>query len=196
MARAGSPRSWGNGTWLAANLKQPVLLCAGGVSAWIRLVVAQPRGSSPAETAGMLDELLDLVRASMDAPGRGWISARSGEPAGTIDDAMFANTSFLLCWDHTEWRRRTGLKMPDISTWYSTTFASRVVCLRAMGGKYAPPILSIKPQSALQIRAAEDILRDMRHNCTADQPTLGSVGPMAGFMESLFGPRSHSMSNG
>lgn len=117
----------GNGTWIADN---PETTAAFVQAAQRGYAFAAENPDEAAEilitqTAGMLSNP-DLVRASMAALVEGGYLRGPDEPAGLIDDAMFANiTGFLF--EAGIMRDEAGAvleAMPDVSTWYSNEYLS------------------------------------------------------------------------
>jgi ABC-type nitrate/sulfonate/bicarbonate transport system substrate-binding protein len=117
----------GNGTWITDNPETTAAFVQAAQRGYA-FAADNPAEAAEiliAETAGMLSNP-DLVRASMAALVEGGYLRDPGEPAGLIDDAMFANiTDFLF--EAGIMRDAGGAvleTMPDVSGWYSNEYLS------------------------------------------------------------------------
>ncbi|AGI68463.1 ABC transporter periplasmatic substrate binding protein [Octadecabacter antarcticus 307] len=118
----------GNGTWLAANPETARAFVQAAQRGY-EYAAKNPADAAEiliAETAGMLSRP-ELVRASMEALVTGGYLQDPGEPAGLIDDEMFANiTEFLFEAGILRDEDGTPLTtMPDVSSWYTNDYLAR-----------------------------------------------------------------------
>lgn len=118
----------GNGAWLAANPDTARAFVQAAQRGY-EYAANNPADAAEiliAETAGMLSRP-ELVRASMEALVTGGYLQDPGEPAGLIDDEMFANiTAFLF--EAGILHGEDGMPltlMPDVSGWYTNDYLAR-----------------------------------------------------------------------